>query len=297
MAKRYDAEKNKLHLAPPWALAKVGEVFTMGAEKYGEHNWERGMEWSRMIASLERHINAFKRGEDFDDESGLPHMAHAATNALMLLEYHRLHPMGDDRQRNWGRTYRVALDVDEVCADFVGGYIKRYPDCVRPGETSVEQWNFDPLIGKRLHEELAHDDDFWLSLKPRLSPTDDIPFEPACYVTSRVCSSEITAQWLAANGFPYAPVVTVGHDESKLEALRKHNIDMLVDDRYENFCDIMSKRRATQPKPAKRKSPEAPPEPVGVDPVCFLWDAPHNRRYEVGHWRIKSLHDLPMFSH
>jgi len=58
------------------------------------------MSWSRMIGSMERHWFSFKGGEDFDGESGLYHLAHAAWNILSLLEYYRTHPELDDRGRN-----------------------------------------------------------------------------------------------------------------------------------------------------------------------------------------------------
>jgi hypothetical protein len=38
------------------------------------------------MAALLRHINAWRRGEKCDDESGLHHLAHALCNVAFLLE-------------------------------------------------------------------------------------------------------------------------------------------------------------------------------------------------------------------
>ena len=97
----------------------------------------------------------------------------------------------------------------------------------------------------------------------------EIPFEPHCYITSRACPNGWTAEWLEKNGFPTRPVYTVGHDQSKVEVALKSGIKWFVDDRFENFVALNE---------------------AGI--CCFLWDAPHNQRYEVGFKRIYSFKDL-----
>lgn len=82
-----DTNKPKMSLLPSYALAEVAQVMTMGAEKYGRYNYLDGMEYSRILDANLRHLNAFIGGEDNDAESGLSHLAHAAANSLMLLEY------------------------------------------------------------------------------------------------------------------------------------------------------------------------------------------------------------------
>lgn len=71
----------------PRALLAVGEVATFGAQKYAAHSWRT------VPAAAERYRDAFFRhqlaaaaGERIDRESGLPHAAHIAWNALALLE-------------------------------------------------------------------------------------------------------------------------------------------------------------------------------------------------------------------
>jgi hypothetical protein len=85
---KLDQGKLRWDLLPPAALTELVRVYTYGLAKgYPARNWEAGMEWSRPFAALMRHAWAFWAGEDLDPESGLPHMAHAAWNALALVEY------------------------------------------------------------------------------------------------------------------------------------------------------------------------------------------------------------------
>jgi len=66
------------------ALLAVAEVTTYGAEKYSASGWEsvpNGHE--RYTDALYRHLLA---GGGVDHESGLSHAAHAAWNALAVLE-------------------------------------------------------------------------------------------------------------------------------------------------------------------------------------------------------------------
>jgi hypothetical protein len=96
---KHDAEKPRMELVPSGAVLAIADVFTFGAKKYAAHNWRAGFDWSRLIGALERHVAAFKEGEDLDPESGLPHMAHAGCCVMMLLEHQRLNYGVDDRYK------------------------------------------------------------------------------------------------------------------------------------------------------------------------------------------------------
>jgi len=84
---RLDAGKPMFELLPPDAELAIVEVFTSGARKYAPRNWERGMEWSKIIGPLRRHINKRLLGEVRDAESGHLHTAHVAWNAIAWLTY------------------------------------------------------------------------------------------------------------------------------------------------------------------------------------------------------------------
>lgn len=98
-AVKMDNGKPPMSLVPYGPVSQVAEVFAFGAKKYAAHNWRKGMKWSRLIDAIERHIGEFKSGNNEDLESGLSHIAHAATNCLFLLQYLRDYPELDDRYK------------------------------------------------------------------------------------------------------------------------------------------------------------------------------------------------------
>lgn len=96
-----DSMKSPLDLIPPRALAEVGRCMQYGAIKYGQYNYLAGggFEYTRLIAAILRHINAFQRGEDVADDTGYSHIAHAASGCLMLMETIKLGKGTDDRYK------------------------------------------------------------------------------------------------------------------------------------------------------------------------------------------------------
>jgi len=95
--RKNDQNKNRVDLLPYDALDEVAKVYTFGASKYAERNWEAGMKWSRLFAACMRHTWAWFRGEDKDPESGLSHLVHAAFCILCLIAYELRHAGTDDR--------------------------------------------------------------------------------------------------------------------------------------------------------------------------------------------------------
>lgn len=69
----------------PYALVAVNRVLDYGAQKYEAHSWKR-VAVERYDAAARRHQRARDLGELTDDESGLLHLAHEATNILFQLE-------------------------------------------------------------------------------------------------------------------------------------------------------------------------------------------------------------------
>lgn len=69
------------------ALSAVAEVATFGANKYTDDGWQEVPEAERRYTdALYRHLLKHHRGEEDDPDSGLSHLAHAAWNALAILE-------------------------------------------------------------------------------------------------------------------------------------------------------------------------------------------------------------------
>ncbi len=86
-AVKFDDDKLRMDLIPPELLTEVAKVLTFGAEKYSARNWEEGMDWGRVYAALQRHLNAWWSGDDKDDETGYSHLAHAACCIAFLITY------------------------------------------------------------------------------------------------------------------------------------------------------------------------------------------------------------------
>ena len=263
--KRFNEGKTRHDLVPAYAQEQYAKVLTFGAKRYNDRNWEKGMKWTSVIASLERHLQAIKRGEDIDPESGLLHSAHIQCNSAFLTEYYKIYPQGDDRIHWYKLRPRIGLDVDEVLADFMSAYNERFEI------TNKSNWHFDPKIKERL-EVLKDDKEFWMNIKPLISPKD-IPFEPFCYVTSRVCDISITELWLHQNGFSSAPVYC-SYGEDKTPLCVASNCEIFVDDFFGNFVKINETGKV----------------------LCYLWSREHNLRYDVGHKRLNSFKDLPLFN-
>ena len=258
---KYDEGKPMFQLIPAYAHKQVAHVFTYGHTKYekeagGGKNWEKGMPWTKMLGAVERHINAFKAGEDIDDESGLFHLAHAATDILMMIEWYRTHPELDDRKKDYLTQPKITLDIDEVVCQWQKGYNKRFNREVDP-----RYWNQSYAIGTDL-DILKEEKDFWINLESYHMPD----FEPHAYVSSRSIPVEWSQEFIAKTGLPCAPIYHVPFGASKIEVLKKIGSEIHIDDSFKNFKEC---------------------EENGI--TAFLMDAPHNRHYNVGYRRIKDL--------
>lgn len=96
---KFDDEKPRMDLLSAEALREIAKVMTFGAKKYGDHNWRKGLAWSRVIAAALRHLTSFNAGEDKDKETGLSHLAHAGCCIMFLLEYEKSRKNFDDRYK------------------------------------------------------------------------------------------------------------------------------------------------------------------------------------------------------
>ena len=85
--KKLDSEKIRYELLPPEALEGTAKILTFGAKKYGDRNWEDGIEFSRVYGALQRHLIAWWGGEDTDTESGESHLHHAGCNIAFLQSF------------------------------------------------------------------------------------------------------------------------------------------------------------------------------------------------------------------
>lgn len=86
--RKFDGNKLEYGLIPPLALQEMVRVLTFGAQKYERDNWKKVPDSKRRyFDALERHIWAWKMGEQLDPESGIHHLAHAMCCLSFLYEH------------------------------------------------------------------------------------------------------------------------------------------------------------------------------------------------------------------
>jgi len=89
--KKFDDGKVMLDLIEPDFVIGIGEVLTVGAQKYGIDNWKRLQkdDIRRYKAAMLRHIYSYLNGEKNDSETCISHLLHAATNIMFLHHFEK----------------------------------------------------------------------------------------------------------------------------------------------------------------------------------------------------------------
>lgn len=87
-------------LIPPTALAQLAALYGLGAKKYDEHNFRKGYGWDKSYGGLQRHVNLFWSGEDYDLElKNVNHICSTAWHAFALTEFFYARPEYDNRSK------------------------------------------------------------------------------------------------------------------------------------------------------------------------------------------------------
>ena len=88
VGRKFDGGKLEYGLLPPLALEETVKVLTFGAQKYERDNWQKVPDAKRRyFDALQRHVWAWKQGEQIDPESGIHHLAHAMCCLMFLYEH------------------------------------------------------------------------------------------------------------------------------------------------------------------------------------------------------------------
>jgi hypothetical protein len=86
--RKFDGNKLEYGLLPPLALKATVDVLTFGAQKYERDNWKIVPDSKRRyFDALQRHLWAWKEGEQIDPESNKHHLAHAMCCLMFLYEH------------------------------------------------------------------------------------------------------------------------------------------------------------------------------------------------------------------
>ena len=112
-ALKYNGGKPRMSLISSVFLFGLARQLTYGEQKYikngkpGSNNWRLGFQWSELIDALERHIHAYKDGQNLDPDSKLPHVDAISACAMFISEHYHRNLGVDDRykienlQTNW----------------------------------------------------------------------------------------------------------------------------------------------------------------------------------------------------
>ncbi len=98
---KYDEDACPVHLLPVTPMWQIAEVFGYGAKKYAVNSYRRGdrksVPYMRTMGSVLRHCFKWIAGEEKDPDTGLSHLAHAATQLMILMEHSANGTSEDDR--------------------------------------------------------------------------------------------------------------------------------------------------------------------------------------------------------
>lgn len=122
-------DKTRWELIPLDCLEDIARVYTEGAKKYGDNNWQNlDNGYERYKGALLRHLYAAEHDE-FDEETGCRHLAQVAWNAIALLWLSKnkdndcfSKEISDAIARETGITQSIKLNESQFAEDYVANF-------------------------------------------------------------------------------------------------------------------------------------------------------------------------------
>lgn len=114
---------------PMWLLSPIAKCHWVvaqfaGLSKYGAWNWRAaGVRASIYLSAMERHMEAWKSGEEFDPTDGSHHLGNIMACCAILLEAMAIDKMTDDRPPRFNHR-----EVLEACERTIAALQKQYAD-------------------------------------------------------------------------------------------------------------------------------------------------------------------------
>jgi hypothetical protein len=90
--------KAPLRFVPPALAILASDAMADGARKYGPFNWrETSVRLSVYLEAAQRHLEAYRDGQDRAEDSGYLHLSHAAACLAIIADADALGMLIDDR--------------------------------------------------------------------------------------------------------------------------------------------------------------------------------------------------------
>lgn len=138
------AKKAPLRYVPPALMLEVSRIMENGANKYGPYNWrEQPVSAVTYVEAAMRHLFAWLDRQDNAEDSGLPHLAHAAASLGILLDAIAGGNMLDDRF-----TAGPAADI-----------LRRLDQSAAPVPVPDKVGQF--ILGRRIEDPLGPPPQYW----------------------------------------------------------------------------------------------------------------------------------------
>jgi hypothetical protein len=162
-----DSNKSKCRpdLLSPFAAERKGWICKHGADHYGDRNWEKGMPFSRVMQSIERHLMAYKQGQIDED-----HLAQLGWNVDALLHFE-----------------------EAIKGGFLPASLNDLPEYLRDKKPAVHQKSFSQFV----EEDLARMIGVQIPQDPAWQPTP----ETSCPEKIERPSPKRLERSLSRNGF------------------------------------------------------------------------------------------------
>ncbi len=101
--------KGRFDLISPFAEERLAKWFELGAKKYADRNWEKGMKFSRYLDSAKRHINKYVQGDETEDN-----LAAAVWNLMAIIHHEELGELENDDLPHYIRNGRKKETTEEI---------------------------------------------------------------------------------------------------------------------------------------------------------------------------------------
>lgn len=112
---RYNKDKARITLIPFEVIKALANHYTVGAKKYEDNNWRKGLKYSDTMDCAMRHIIAFQTGEDTDLETGSHHLDAAIWN-LVALRFFEMYP---ERYKQFDDRWKLGPFEDVLPPDIL----------------------------------------------------------------------------------------------------------------------------------------------------------------------------------